>query len=125
MQDDPYFTNPSGYDGRHRDDSAQARADAVKADFAYLTASAGASPPRRAQCVHPDVGGGMSDILFSGSVTLHTASWVVPDDSCPDCESGRQPVDDGGTYLTVRIPSQDFPVSLGHRVELTITDGAA
>lgn len=37
MQDDPYFTNPSGYGGRHRDDSAQARADAVRADFAYLT----------------------------------------------------------------------------------------
>lgn len=67
----------------------------------------------------------MSDILFSGPVTLHAASWVVPDDVCLDCEPDHRPVDDGGTYLTVRIPSQDFPVSLGHRVELTITDGAA
>lgn len=59
--------------------------------------------------------------LFSGAVSLHTASWVVPDDTCLDCEPGHRPVDDGGTYLTIRVPSQAFPVSLGCRVELTIS----
>ena len=32
----PYYTNPGGYDGHHRNDSPQAQADGIRDDYAAL-----------------------------------------------------------------------------------------
>ena len=63
----------------------------------------------------------MSDV-YSGPVKIVTLSWYVPDDACDDCDPGHKSVDDGGTYLTVRVPTQAFAAHMRLQATLTITD---